>query len=526
MHWSDSYAKQIVARKPDKEEYVVESGITPSGIVHAGNFREVLTQDFVYRALLKLGVKARYQYVWDDYDRFRKVPAGVPESWKKEAEDYIGIPVSETPDPWGCHKSYSEHFASELIEENKACDVEADYIWMSKEYKKCTFAENMKIALENKDSIREILNDYRKEPLSERWMPVRVYCEKCGKDTTSVEYLGGYRLRYKCECGHSGEFDFRKKGNAKMVWRVCWPQRWAHYDVDFESSGKDHHASGGSWDTGVRISKNVFKHEPPIGPMYEFVYAKGQKEKMSSSKGNVFTVSELLEVYEPEIVRFIYTPKINRAIEVPFDEGVFNYYEAYDLAERVFFGKETPTNDREKENLVAAYELSQIRPRSKWQLPVQPPFTFLVDLVQVASDTETAIGILQRTGHVPKKLSQRDIEKVKLRLKLAKNWAEKYAPEKRRVKILEEVPDSVMKGLSERQREALSKLPDAVKQAKSPAELGEQLKRIVGDSGLKPREFFEAAYLVLLGKKQGPRLATFLLSLDEEVIERCNQISR
>lgn len=524
MHWSEGYARQVVKRNPDKDVYIVESGITPSGIVHAGNFREVMTQDFVYRALLKLGVNARYQYVWDDYDRFRKVPANVPEGWKKEAEDYIGIPVSKTPDPWGCHESYSKHFASKLIEENEACGVEADYIWMSEEYQKCTFAENMKIALENRDTIKSILDDYRKEPLPDSWMPVRVYCDKCGKDTTRVEYLGDYRLRYYCECGHSGEFDFRKKGNAKMIWRVCWPQRWVFYDVDFESSGKDHHASGGSWDTGVRICREVFKHEPPMGPMYEFVYAKGQKEKMSSSKGNVFTVSDLLEVYEPEIVRFIYTPKINRAIEVPFDEGVFNYYEAYDLAERVFFGKEIIENERERENLVTAYELSQIRPKEEWQFTVQPSFTFLVDVVQVALDVKTAIKILQRTGHVPAKLTKRDVEKIRKRLKLAKNWVEKYAPERRRITVLKEVPKEIVGKLSEKQRLALSKIPEAVKHARTPEELGETLKKIVEDSGLKPREFFEAAYLVLLGKKQGPRLATFLLSLDEKAVRKFGEL--
>ncbi|MCD4740558.1 lysine--tRNA ligase [archaeon] len=512
MHWSDSYAKKIVEKKPDKKEYIVESGITPSGVVHAGNFREVMTQEFVYKALLKLGVKAKYQYVWDDYDRLRKIPANVPENWKKEGEQYIGMPVSEVPDPWGTDESYSKHFANKLIEESEKCGVHADYVWMSEEYKKCTFSENMRVALEKKEQIRELLNQFRREPHPKEWMPVRVYCETCHKDTTKVEYASEYKLHYQCECGASGEFDFRKKGFAKLKWRICWPSRWAFYDVDFESSGKDHKASGGSWDTGERICQHVFEHAPPIGPMYEFIYAKGQKEKMSSSKGNVFTVSDLLEVYEPEMVRYIYTPKINRAIEVPFDEGIFNYYESYDLAERVFFGKEEVSNDREKENFVTSYELSQ---NEKPKQTLQPQFSFLADVAQIAPNLDKAIAVLQRTGHAPEKLSETDKARIVLRLELAGNWAKKYAPENRKLIIVEDVPE-----LSEAQKKALAKLPEAIKKSTNPEELGAEIKTIIGESGLNPKDFFQGAYMTLLGKDRGPRLAPFLLTLDEQVVEK------
>ncbi|MCK4327092.1 MAG: lysine--tRNA ligase [Candidatus Diapherotrites archaeon] len=510
MHWADQYAEQIVKKSPGKGEYVVESGITPSGIVHAGNFREVMSQEFVYKALLKKGVKARYQYVWDDFDRFRKVPKGISAEWGQ----YIGMPVSKTPDPWGCHESYSEHFASKLVEENEKCGVHASYVKMSEQYGKCEFAEEMKTALEKKGVIKGILDDYRKEPYPEDWMPVRVYCKKCWKDTTTVEYLGDYSLKYTCECGGSGEFDFREKGLAKMPWRVCWAQRWKHYGVDFESSGKDHHAAGGSWDTGTRISLEVFGHDPPIGPMYEFIYAKGQKEKMSSSEGNVFTVSDLLEVYEPEIVRYIYTAKINHAIEVPFDMGVLNYYSYYDKVERVYFGKEKVDTEREKENAEAIYGLSQIgSPVER----VQPPFGFCASITQIAGDLGQAIGIMQRTGHLPKALTPEDQARVELRLKLAKSWVEKYAPEEVKVNVLEEMPAVE---LSDRQKKALAMVAAEVENAKSADGLAERIKAVTEELGMQPKELFEAGYLVLLGKKRGPRLAPFLLSLDKEFVAK------
>ena len=83
LFWADQIAKRIVRERGEKDVYVVVSGITPSGSVHIGNFREEITVDFVRRALLSLGKKVKYIHVWDDYDRFRKVPKNIPASWKK-----------------------------------------------------------------------------------------------------------------------------------------------------------------------------------------------------------------------------------------------------------------------------------------------------------------------------------------------------------------------------------------------------------------------------------------------------------
>ena len=38
----------------------------------------------------------RHLHVWDDYDRFRKVPVGIDASWA----EHIGRPLSAVPDPW------------------------------------------------------------------------------------------------------------------------------------------------------------------------------------------------------------------------------------------------------------------------------------------------------------------------------------------------------------------------------------------------------------------------------------------
>ena len=92
MHWAERIADRIIKRKPDKEEYVCAAGISPSGSIHIGNFRDIATSLFVAKALVKKGKKARILFSWDEYDRFRKVPANVkaidPEN---KMEQYLSL---------------------------------------------------------------------------------------------------------------------------------------------------------------------------------------------------------------------------------------------------------------------------------------------------------------------------------------------------------------------------------------------------------------------------------------------------
>jgi lysyl-tRNA synthetase class 1 len=41
---------------------------------------------------------------------------------------------------------------------------------------------------------------------------------------------------------------------------------------------------------------------------------------------------------------------------------------------------------------------------------------------------------------------------------------------------------------------------------------------ILNDLGLKPQKAFQAIYKLIIGKKQGPRAASFVLSLDKDFV--------
>ena len=61
-HWADRMADQIIREKGDLPLYTCASGITPSGTVHIGNFREIITVDLVVRALRARGKNVRFIY--------------------------------------------------------------------------------------------------------------------------------------------------------------------------------------------------------------------------------------------------------------------------------------------------------------------------------------------------------------------------------------------------------------------------------------------------------------------------------
>ena len=101
MHWAEKIAEEVISRNPNKEEYVCAAGISPSGSVHIGNFRDVATSLMVVRALEKLGKKAKLLFSWDEYDRCRKIPANVQAIVGDSYDKYIGCPLRGHARPLG-----------------------------------------------------------------------------------------------------------------------------------------------------------------------------------------------------------------------------------------------------------------------------------------------------------------------------------------------------------------------------------------------------------------------------------------
>ena len=164
IHWSDFAADNIIRQKGDKDSYVLASGITPSGVVHFGNFREVITVDLVARALRARGKKVRFIFSWDDYDSFRIVPKNMPNP--ENLEKYLFQPIVDTPDPYGKKESYARHHQDNFEAQLKEVGIDVEFLYQAKKYRAKEYKDQILKTLKNTEKIKSILNQYRKEDLN------------------------------------------------------------------------------------------------------------------------------------------------------------------------------------------------------------------------------------------------------------------------------------------------------------------------------------------------------------------------
>jgi lysyl-tRNA synthetase class 1 len=383
-------------------------------------------------------------------------------------------------------------------------------------YEKGKYTEVIKEALQNKEKIKEILEKISGRKIPEGWSPFRVLCEECGRMTTTTItelLLDQNEVKYECECGNSGNADF-SKGEGKLLWRIDWAARWKMLGVNIEPYGKDHGTKGGSYDTAVAMSKDVFKYEPPYGFMYDFIYLKGKKGKMASSTGNMISVAEILSVVPPEIIRYIILKSKPQQF-IQFDPGN-GLLQAVD--EFVKLG-ENYKKKKISESQKRLYEISEIKGDKE---KILVTFRHLVNVVQAACGSiDEIIRILNRTGikvNKDNRLLQEEIDRVQ-------KWISEYAPENVKFEIQNDIPDEAKK-LSDKQKELLKKIAEELEKESDPEKLHNFIYKTGKNFGLSPAETFKPIYIVILGKDYGPKAGWFLVTLDKNfVIKRFKEVT-
>jgi len=505
MHWADKTAHEIARRK--KSVYICASGITPSGIIHFGNFREIISVNMVVRALKDLGCSVRFLYFWDDYDVFRKIPTSVPSVYKK----YLRYPLDHIPAPDCSDISYALYQERRLERCLPVLGIDPEYIHQSKRYQSSYYAEYIKLVLEKRDEIRKILNTFRLQELGKDWWPIIVYSAFTEKDTTTIKKWDGlWQLSYMCnETQKMDTIDIRKTGRIKLVWRVDWPMRWACEKIDFEPAGKDHHSDGGSFSTAQILVKDIFHTDVPVTFQYDFVGIKGKGGKMSSSQGNVIALDEVMGVYQPELIRYLFArTRPNSEFFVSFDLDVIKNYEDYDRCERITFGKQSATQQRrEKEQRI--YELAQVGPIPS-QIPLQIPFRHLCSVVQITQgNLDAALSKL-----IDPKLHTQVMYN---RARGAWEWVRNYAPETFRFALrTHNEPFPCLDDVQQKAIETLTKMfTDSVVDFEESF-LKTCFQTTIDCVHIIPRQLYEACYQILIGKQVGPRLIPFLSFLGKD----------
>ena len=515
LHWADQTAEKIIRERGDLETYTCASGITPSGTVHIGNCREIMSVDLVVRALRDRGKKVRFIYSWDDYDVFRKVPLNMPQP--EVLEKYLRYPITKVPDTFGRDESYARHHERDVETILPKVGIYPEFLYQAQRYGESMYAEGMKIAMDHRAELKDILNTYRDDDhkITGEYCTVSVFCTKCERDTTTVDgWDNEWSLHYTCECGHAEYLDLRNTGAAKLGWRVDWPMRWQHEKVVFEPAGKDHHSQGGSFDTARLVADKIYHWQAPVSFRYDFIGLKGIPGKMSSSKGSVISLAEVLNVYQPEVTRYLFaSTRPNTEFSISFDLDVIKIYEDYDKTERIAWGIDKAKNDEVYAKERRIYELSQINgmpPCCSYQIP----FRHLCNLLQINAGDIAAV-IKQMTD-----LKDEQYERFVARAHCAWFWITECAPEDFRFQLRTnnekaEVSAEAAAAVRNIRDNLLPQMDTMDEKALSTA-----LYDAAHAAGLEPKSLFTAVYQILIGKDQGPRLAGFMKIIGKEQLEQ------
>lgn len=521
-HWADQMADTIIREKGDLDSYTCASGITPSGTVHLGNFREIITVDLVVRALRSRGKKVRFIYSWDDYDVFRKVPANMPDP--EILEKYLRFPITEVPDTTNRNENYARHHEVDIEQQLPRVGIAPEFLYQASRYRANRYAEGMKKAMQMRETIKECLNEYRDDahkmkPEDEYW-PVAIFCGKCSKDTTNITgYDGEYGISYKCECGHEETADIRTFKGAKLGWRVDWPMRWNEEKVVFEPGGKDHISPGGSYDTAKLVSKKIYGWDAPVTMRYDFVNLKGVPGKMSSSKGKVIALPDALDVYQAEVLRYLFAgTRPNTEFAISFDMDVLKVYEDYDKTERIVYGVDKAKNEDQFNKEKRIYMLSQIDGKIPETMPYQITFRMLTTLLQTYSGDIDAV--IKSLGDVKPEQEER----LRRRMACAWFWIQNSAPSCAEDFIFTIRNDGSKADLDETMSKAVARVRDEVVPKldtfTQDKECQQAMYDIATDMGIDAKQLFTALYQAVVAKDQGPRLGGFFRIIGKERLEK------
>lgn len=515
-HWADVIAEEVLAKG---RKHLVATGITPSGHIHIGNMREVVTADVAYRALVDKGADAEFIYIADTYDPLRKVYPFLDESYAQ----HVGKPLSEIPCPCGEHRSYSEHFLEPFIGALEHLGIHPRVYRADELYKEGVYVDAIKQALIKKDEIAAILQKLSGKIPADTWNPFNPICDECGKINTTIVTgfdLNAENVDYECTCGNSGTVPM--KGGGKLTWRVDWPARWKALGVTVEPYGKDHASRGGSYDTGVAIAREIFGYVAPYPIVYEWIML-GKQGAMSSSTGVVVSIADMLKVVPPEVLRYLII-RTKPEKHIRFDPAL-PLLTLVDEFERLHSSDKATSYDSRIIELSHAAGLCH----------TDIPFKHMTTIYQVAAgDFARILDIVRRAGYDTS--SEKCIREL---VDNVGNWLEMYAPDNAKFSVQDELPVSAAQ-LNDLQRAFLSSLAAILDMSGelngeayhnlvySAKEAGSELNTKIADAlnvdavslEINPKELFKAIYISVLGQASGPKAGWFLSSLEKDFLAR------
>jgi lysyl-tRNA synthetase class 1 len=559
VHWLQEIVDEI--EKRNGNIITLSTGKTPSGHIHIGILREILICDSLRRIFEKEKKKVKNYLFFDSLDAAKRFPSYIDKDFQKK---HLGKPFSLIPCPFeecGC-ENYAHHFGEELYSTFNDFGIKTQLIWTHELYNKMEMKEKVRIALEKTVKIKKILKEYILPTLDEikknqfiemqkTWLPVMIICDHCNRllyhrkdgaiiPNRALKYnKDSQTIYYECAaCGHKSEMSIYS-GKLKLNWRIDWPAKWSLFGTTCEPAGKDHSVKGGAYDTGIRLCKDIFGYEGPVKVPYEWLRL-GNYD-MKTSKGIVFTPKKYLEIADPEIYRMLIlrtNPMKHISLRI---EEMPQYYESFERMEKIYYGIEMAESEEERVLLEYLYPLTKIGgvPDEK---PEKISFGLLIFLSQVQNilpiekiydKAKCIIG----NQNLEKKVTMEEfrslLERTKAWIDEIKKIIENEKDDKTKKEILQkvtlfEIPDKIdktfLQKLDDQQINGIKLLRDyLIENHNLDADTIQNKIFTIAKDDLKlsPKKLFEAIYLVLFGKKFGPRLGSFIKLLDKNwLLER------
>jgi lysyl-tRNA synthetase, class I len=501
-------AERVAAYDPARP-VIFQSGFGPSGLPHLGTMAEILRPSFVRKAfnLIEPSRPSRLIVFIDDLDGLRKVPENVPN--REDVEQYLGIPVSKIPDPFGCCASFADHMIAQLGGFLAPVEVEYELVRSAEMYSSGRFDEGLKLILEKHAEIIAIIAPTLREENRAGWSPFMPICPKCGQvveravtayhpERASIEFICEKSAGGTSGCGFSGEQSVLG-GKAKVQWKVDWALRWYVLKVDYELYGKDLTDS-------ARLSGQILRvmgARAPLGFPFEMLLDE-QGHKISKSVGRGVSVDQWTRYAPIEVLKFFLLLNPRRARKL-FLEAIPQYVDEYLDAVREY----AAASDDQRRESVLEYVIQSTTPA---RFNSTLTFGLMMNAVAALGSSDRDFIWKYIVSYDAAIAGDPETEKMgRALMECALNFYRDFVE-----------PTKKLYTPSDPEREQLKTLETYLRENQGAS--AEEIEKKIYDLGRenydKPGKIFPLLYRSILGQERGPRLGAFIrLATPARVVE-------
>ncbi len=482
--------EKINHKTPEKGYVLFETGYGPSGLPHIGTFGEVVRTIMIKKAFEKISdIPTKLICFSDDMDGLRKVPENIPHP--AACKQYIGMPLSNIPDPFGTHESYAHNMNARLCKFLDNFNLEYEFMSSTHCYKTGIFNEMLMKVLEKYDEIMDLMLPTLGEERQGTYSPFLPICKKTGRvlqvPIVSNDLKAGTITYNDPETSEKVTVQVTD-GHCKLQWKPDFGMRWAAFDVDFEMFGKD---VGMNADLYTKICQ-ILGNKGPVQMIYE-MFLDEEGKKISKSKGTGVTIDQWLKYAPSESLKLFMFASPQKAKKLSFDI-IPRYVDDYIAYARQYIAAES--DDKKFDN----------------------------PIYHIVGENDSDIKLLAESG-ISYSLILNLVSACNTdNREMVWKYIDAFAIDAKNCEFIVRMVDGIINYYkafvhkkyitpNDSERAAILELKhslQAMDQDASSETIQNELYRIARDNGIEMREWFKLLYQVLIGSESGPRFGSFI----------------